>query len=430
MPKPDPRSSAARAPAPDSLAAALLAAAALVEAVAAGQSLANIEPPQLPPAVRDLSYGALRDFGRGDFFLRQLLNTPLADAATHALLLVALHRLEARPAHAHTIVDQAVAAAGTLAGGRYRSLANGVLRSFLRQRDALSAAAAADATACWRHPDWWLARLRQEYPQSWQGVADAGNQRPPMGLRVNRRRSDPAVQVAELAAAGIAAQASGQTGLLLARGCAVQNLPGFAEGRVSVQDLGAQRAAQLLDLRTGQRVLDACAAPGGKSAHIVECADVALTALDVSPARAALVSSNLSRLGLDAKVVVADCRRPGRWWDGIAFDRILADVPCSASGVVRRHPDAKWLRREADIGRFAAEQAAILAALWPLLAAGGKLLYATCSVFDEENQRQVERFAGNRADCVRLPIDGRPALQMLPRPDHDGFFYALLEKRR
>lgn len=423
------RSSPPRPPAADSLAAALLGAAALVEAVAAGHSLAEVEPPQLAPAVRDLAYGTLRECGRGDFFLACLLERPLASAAVAALLRVALQRLEARPDDAHTIVDQTVTAAGTLAGGRLRGLANGLLRSFLRRRDELLARADADAAARWRHPAWWLERLQRDHPDDWRDIAEAGNQRPPMGLRVNRRRADADALLAELAAQGIDGRRFGDAGILLDRARPSQRLPGFAEGRLSVQDLGAQRAAELLDLADGQAVLDACAGPGGKSAHILERATVALTALDLTAARAQRVADNLARLGLAARVLSADCRAIDSWWDGSAFDRILADVPCSASGVARRHPDSKWLRRDADIDRFAAEQGSILDALWRVLAPGGKLLYATCSVFAEENQRQVDRFEARHADCRRLPVAGGADLRLLPRPEHDGFYYALVEKR-
>jgi len=216
--------------------------------------------------------------------------------------------------------------------------------------------------------------------------------------------------------------------LLLERPVAVSRVPGFAEGCVSVQDAGAQYAADYLDLDDGLRVLDACAAPGGKTAHILETADVILTALDSDAGRARRVTENLDRLGLSAKVHTADCRDLERWWNGRPFDRILADVPCSASGVVRRNPDIKWLRRSDDIARFAAQQADILEALWRVLAPGGKMLYATCSVFAEENGDQVAAFAARHPDCRRIPIGGQLDCQHLPCPEHDGFFYALLEK--
>jgi 16S rRNA (cytosine967-C5)-methyltransferase len=422
-----------------SLAYAFLGAATVVAEVAAGRNLNEAlaafwrNRPELPPgqrgAVQDLAYTALRRYGRDDFFLSRLLDRPLRDRPAHALLLVALARLAARPEEAHTIVDQAVEAAGDLAHGKYKGLVNGVLRNFLRRRTELEAAAGQDQVARWQHPRWWIDRLRHAHPGDWQAQLEAGNGRPPMTLRVNRRRVAAADYLGQLQAAGLAARLLGGDAILLDRPVPVKRLPGFADGLCSVQDAGAQRAAPLLDIHDGMRVLDACAAPGGKAAHILECAAVELTALDADAGRAVRVSENLLRLGLQAHVRPADCREIDAWWDGQEFDRILADVPCTASGVVRRHPDAKWLRREKDIAQFAATQGEILDALWQVLAPGGKLLYATCSLFPEENGRQVAAFAARQEDCMRLPITGMPELQLLPAEEHDGFYYALLEKQ-
>jgi 16S rRNA (cytosine967-C5)-methyltransferase len=398
------------------------------------------------PAVMDLAFGTLRDCGRGDFLLGRLLAKPLSEPLIRALLLVALFRLEQRPQDAHTTVDQAVHAAGGIARGRLKALVNGVLRSFLRSRDELLAAAEADLVAHWRHPPWWIERLRAEQPRTWQQVLTAGNGHPPMTLRVNRRRvpqgdflrgvasavpGDTASHnfLRQLDAAGIAARALDDAAIRLESPVAVERLPGFSDGWVSVQDWGAQFSAPLLDVRDGQRVLDACAAPGGKAAHILELAAVDLTALELDPQRAGRVRENLDRLGLRATVRVADCQRLDDWWDGRPFERILADVPCSAAGVARRHPDIKWLRRAADVAQFARTQAAILDALWRVLAPGGKMLYCTCSVFRAENSAQIEAFAARHADALRLPTHGTDVeLQLLPGPDHDGFYYALLQK--
>src|SRR5690349_15172721 len=248
------------------------------------------------------------------------------------------------------------------------------------------------------HPRWWIDALRSGYPDDWRAILAAGNAHPPMALRVNRRRIGLDEYQAKLAQAGIAARRCEEFGLLVEKPLPVDRLPGFGAGEVSVQDLGAQRAARCLDLRDGQRVLDACAAPGGKSAHILELADVALTALDVDAARASRIEPNLRRLGLQATVRVADATKSPTWWDGQPFDRILADVPCSASGIVRRHPDIKWLRRPGDLERFADQQRSLLAALWRLLAPGGKLLYATCSVFPGENDDVVAAWAADERD--------------------------------
>ena len=410
------------------MAFALLAAARIDAAVFAGQSLADGLLGRVHavarPAVQDLVYGSLRQYGHGDFLLARLLARPLDVPEVRALLLVALYRLETRPDAAHTVVDQAVAAAGELANGRYRGLVNGVLRNFLRQRSELRAVLETDAVAAARHPEWWLRRLQAAYPADWPAIVAAGNGPPPMALRVNLRRVSRDDYLAQLVAAGITAQPFAAAGLMLARPLPVERLPGFADGLVSVQDPGAQRAAALLDPAPGSRVLDACAAPGGKTAHLLERADLDLLALDLKPARCRRIADNLARLGLSAKIASADCARLDNWWDGRRFDAVLADVPCTASGVVRRNPDAKWLRREADIAGFAATQARILAALWQVLRPGGKLLYATCSVFPEENGGQTGEFLATHPDARRDHEE-----QILPSADHDGFYYCRLEKR-
>ena len=373
-------------------------------------------PPTLRPAVLDLTFTTLRDHGRGDFLLGRLLEKPLKDKAARALLLIALARLERRPEEAHTLVDQAV----TAAGKPFKGLVNAVLRNFLRRRDELLAAADADEVARWRHPHWWLDKLRSAHPETWESIAVAGNSHPPLCLRVNVRR--PPTEV-------IDGQLLGNGAILLEKPVPVERIPGFRDGRVSIQDWGAQQAGRLLDVRDGQRVLDACAAPGGKTAHLLELADLDLIALEHDPQRARRIAENLDRLGLKANNKVADASRPQEWWDGMAFDRILADVPCSASGVVRRHADIKWLRRPTDVAAFAQTQALILDALWPLLAPGGKMLYCTCSVFPEENGEQICAFVARHPDARRLTTGGEhPELQLLPAATHDGFYYALLEK--
>lgn len=435
------RSSSRPAPvpvlAPDSLARALLAAAAAVSGVMEGRSLSEVLPsvskevaPGARGQVQDLAYGALRRYGWGDGVLAMLLQKPLAEPMLHSLLLCALYRLETRPEQQHTVVDQAVAAAATLAGGNFRGLINGVLRNYLRQRPELLQRLQSQRRASWWHPDWWLDRLQAAYPEQWQAIATAGNNQAPMTLRVNRRQGSRDDYLGALQAAGIPAAPVGPSGLRLEKPVAVDALPDFFSGRVSVQDLGAQRAAELLAAEPGMRVLDACSAPGGKTAHILELADVELLALDSDPGRCRRVKENLERLKLDATVKAADARRPQGWWDGRHFDRILADVPCSASGVVRRHPDSKWLRRDTDIAQFARTQGQILEALWPTLAPGGRLLYATCSVFPEENGLQIAAFLARHPEALRVTIDGRQDLQLLPQDEHDGFYYALLEKRR
>lgn len=428
----------------DSLAASFCDAVAILMQVEAGHSLAegllNHVASHRRPQVQDMVYATLRRYGRDDFFLTHLLQRPLDKPEIQNLLRLALYRLESRPENAHTTVDQAVTAAGELSAGKLGGLVNAVLRHFGRRQAELREALASDSLASSQHPDWWLQRLQSAYPEQWPDIIAADNSHPPMALRVNCRQQSRDAYLKTLAEAGIAVQdtplATGHAsqptpGILLAQPVTVDKLPGFARGAVSVQDLGAQRAAAILAPKAGSRVLDACAAPGGKTAHLLENADLDLLALDLSPQRCERIRDTLARLGLGhagngglpVQIRPADSRKPNSWWDGRAFDAILADVPCSASGVVRRHPDAKWLRREADIAGFARTQATILEALWPLLQPGGKLLYATCSLFPEENQQQVARFLTLHPDARCTHQE-----QLLPQAEHDGFFYALLRK--
>jgi 16S rRNA (cytosine967-C5)-methyltransferase len=411
----------------DSLAFALLQAARINAAVSAGQSLADGMLSRVDslarPAVQDLVYGSLRCYGRGDFFLSRLLSKPLADADIRMLLLVAIYRLETRPDAVHTVVDQAVVAATELAGGNFKGLVNGVLRNFLRQQAELVVALAADPVASSQHPDWWLAELQAAWPNDWQSIVAAGNGPPPMALRVNRRRISRDEYLQRLEAEEIKATPVGDVGLMLEKPVSVDRLPGFAVGLVSVQDPGAQLAAKLLNPAPRSRVLDACAAPGGKTAHLLECTELDMLAMDLKPARCRRVTDNLERLGLSAGIKAADCSKLNTWWDGRFFDAVLADVPCTASGVVRRNPDSKWLRRQTDIASFAVAQSKILEALWQVVRPGGKLLYVTCSVFPAENSVQISQFLARHSEASR-----RHEEQLLPSAEHDGFYYCLLEK--
>ncbi|MDN0083066.1 16S rRNA (cytosine(967)-C(5))-methyltransferase RsmB [Crenobacter sp. SG2305] len=395
----------------------------LTEALDAAFRRAGDLSPSNRGALQDIAYGSVRHLAELKFWLRKLVPRPLPEPAIERLLLVALYQLAHTRAAPYAVVDNAVREAEKLARGKFKGLVNGVLRNFQRQQSELAAAAARDAEAASNHPRWWVDRLKAGYPNDWQSVIAASNAHPPMTLRVNRRHDNATGYIASLAEQGIVAEALDDSAVLLAKPCNVRELPGFAEGKVSVQDWGAQQAARRLDLADGQRVLDACAAPGGKTGHILESADVSLTALDVDAARLERVSDNLSRIGLSADVRQGDAAKPETWWDGVPFDRILADVPCSASGVVRRHPDIKWLRRPGDFAELARQQAAMLDALWPLLASGGKMLYATCSIFPEENRKQLDAFLVRHPDATCSGDE-----QLLPCDRHDGFYYALLEK--
>jgi 16S rRNA (cytosine967-C5)-methyltransferase len=419
-------------------------AAAVVGGVRAGRSLdAELAQawqrhgaldPRTRGAVQDLAYGTLRWLGRLDALLDALLRKPLEDARLRALLLVALYQLDHTRAAPHAIVDHAVRACGTLGLTSAKGLANAVLRGFLRRKPELDARVGRIATARYSHPQWWIDRVRSQYPARYAAVLEAGNARPPLTLRVNRRRSDVADYLERLGRDGLEGEQCGVAAVMLRKPVPAARIPGLAEGLVSVQDAGAQLAAPLLDLADGMRALDACAAPGGKTGHALELAQVALTALERAPDRLARVGENLARLGLQARLVAGDAGEPSSWWDGVPFDRILLDAPCTASGIARRRPDIKWLRRETDIAQLAREQARLLDALWQTLAGGGKLLYSTCSVFHEENRDQVAQFLERHPDATRVTlaaVDSEqqlPAGQLLPDERHDGFFYALLQK--
>lgn len=383
--------------------------------------------------VQDLSYGVLRHLGTLDAMLAPLLAKPLRDERLRHLLRVALYQLEHTRAAPHAVVDHAVAACAALRAVPAKGLVNAVLRTFLRRRTEIQAAASHSDTGRYSYPQWWVDKIRTQYPRDYAAILDAGNRHAPLTLRVNTRRIARDDYLAQLALAGIAANPLETHAVVLENPLPVDKIPGFSQGHVSVQDASAQHAAVLLDVQNGMRVLDACAAPGGKSAHVLELADVRLTALDNDTERLQRVRSNLDRLGLNADLVCGDACDPAGWHDDSAFDRILADVPCSASGVTRRHPDIKWLRRQSDIGKFAHTQAIMVDALWRLLCAGGKFLYVTCSVFREENQMQIARFLERHTDAQRLPLPvvdsaAEHAGQILPDSRHDGFYYALLRK--
>jgi 16S rRNA (cytosine967-C5)-methyltransferase len=418
-----------------------------VQAVRAGESL-NVALARCPavarPGTQALAFHALRWLGAAQALRAKL--APKAPApAVDALLLTALALLwpeGGAPYEAHTLVDQAVAVAKARAR-HSAGFVNAVLRRFLREREALVAAALGDPLARFNHPGWWVDRLKADWPAQWQAILAADNQRAPMTLRVNARHETAAGYVARLAERGLAAEAIGAHAVRLAAPCPVTQLPGFARGDVSVQDAAAQWAAPLLigaGLEAGARVLDACAAPGGKTAHLLELAELDVLAIDRDPERLVRVDETLARLGLAAKTLAADAADPSAWWDGRAFDAILLDAPCSAAGIVRRHPDVRWLRRASDIASLAATQARLLDALWPLLAPGGRLLYCTCSVFRAEGQAQIDAFLQRQPGAGLAASPSSPG-HLLPLPDNadeasglqtataaDGFFYALIEK--
>jgi 16S rRNA (cytosine967-C5)-methyltransferase len=390
-------------------------------------------------AAADLSYGTLRFYGEINAYLTGLLEKPLTDDRIYSLLLVAIYQLLHDKADAFTVVNQAVYAVSQLKKPSPKSwakgLVNAILRNFLRKKTQLAELVHNNEMSLYSYPQWWINKLKNQYSEYWQSMLSAGNQHPPMTLRVNTKKVSVEDYLRLLERQDIEASHIGGQAVSLVKPLMVEKIPGFADGIVSVQDYGAQLAAHLLDLKTGMRVLDACAAPGGKTGHILELCDVQLMAMDNDELRLQRVQNNLTRLQLKADLVVGDAANKD-WHQGQLFDRILADVPCTASGIVRRHVDIKWLRREQDVKSFVAQQAQILPNLWQLLAKGGKLLYVTCSVFNEENQEQVNNFLSDHPDAQQLALPSHvfsAAItelhgQLIPSTAHDGFFYALLQK--
>lgn len=378
-------------------------------------------------ALQDLCYGSLRQYRRLEFILTQLMKSPPREALMQNLMLIALYQLEFTRVGHHVIVDQAVSAAKKI-NPRSGGLVNAVLRNFQRNREVLLQKADQNEESKYSYPQWWIDILKQQFGEKVAEILEAGNQHPPMTLRVNVKQTSVAAYQKILEDQGIGAQVKEPEALLLEQPTNVERLPNFKEGWVSVQDAGAQYAAHFIDVANGMRVLDACSAPGGKAAHLLERVNIELVALDKDEERLKRVRDNLQRLNLNAQVVCGDAAKPADWWDGKQFDRILADVPCSASGVVRRHPDIKWLRRATDINAFAEQQNQILEALWPLLKADGKLLYATCSIFAKENQQVINGFLKRHREATQQEIVQFPSGQLLPNSQNDGFFYALLQK--
>lgn len=425
------------------------AARLLVQVVDEGQSLSGLLPANLKEVadsreralIQELVFGTLRWYHQLAALLPDLIKKPLKqrDSALHKLLLIGLYQLAHLSIAPHAAVHETVQAARALDKAWATGLVNAILRTFQRESAQRLAALSAPA-AIFSHPDWLVQAIQKDWPDHWQAILAANNERPPFSLRVNQQQVGRDSYLVELDAAGIHATKleHATEGVLVSDAMAADKLPGFAEGRVSVQDGAAQLVAGLLELAPGQRVLDACAAPGGKTAHILESEPALeqVTAVDLDERRLLRIKENLERLSLHAQLVCADAGEPDGWWDGQAFDRVLLDAPCSATGVIRRHPDIKLLRRPGDIHALAVRQQALLRGVWPLVKSGGMLLYTTCSLLAEENEMQIKSFLETNADADIAAIDaswGYPreyGRQVLPGADSmDGFYYARLVKQ-
>jgi 16S rRNA (cytosine967-C5)-methyltransferase len=426
---------------PDSLALALLGAANAVSQVRAGAALPQAlttafgvtqASPQTRGAIQDIAYRTMRQLGRSEVLLSLMTSKAPEPPMLASLLCCALSLIDTpdgatAPYEEFTVVDQAVTVATSHPDMAHaKGMVNAVLRRFLRERESLVKTALQDPVAKWNYPQWWIDTAKAAYPRDWQAILAAGNEQPPLTLRVNVRKTTLEAYLQMLAAAGIGASRIGPSAVRLQKAIGVTLIPGFEQGLCSVQDAGAQLAAPLLDVRDGMRVLDACAAPGGKTGHILELAGVDLTAVDADPKRLVRIEENLQRLGLSATLKAFEAQT-AVWWDGRQFDRILADVPCTASGIVRRHPDIRWLRRKGDALQLATLSAKILDNLWQMLRPNGKLLFVTCSLWPQESEAQAAAFAA-RHGAIRLEAPG----QLLPTgsadQDHDGLFYALFQK--
>lgn len=446
-----------------SLAQQLGQVARCVQSVQAGRSLTDVLPTvpgPLRPGVQALTFHALRLLGTTSALV-DALTEQAPPPLTHALLCSALALLAPRaqavsddntPVYdAFTVVDQAVdAARAQPATARQAGMVNACLRRYLREAEVLHAQVQADWEARYNHPAWWVKRVRRDHPQHWQAILAASQHSAPLVLRVNVTHIPRDAYLACLTNEGVLAHAVGLSGVVLAQPVPVERLPGYADGWFSVQDTAAQWAAPLtldglaVPAARPLRVLDACAAPGGKTAHLMEHAhalglSIDLLALEVDALRSARIAENLQRLRLKGtvSVKVADAAQPTVWWDGQPFDAVLLDAPCSASGIVRRHPDVRWLRRESDVPTLVDTQRRILEALWPTLALGGRLVYCTCSIFKAEGQAQVDSFLSRHTNALACTAPGHllpgarsdaGGLPDNPPGEHDGFFYAVLEK--
>ena len=419
-----------------------LLAAKIVEQVLLGKNLDksfqlvlskyNNEEENLPQ-IKDMTYGAIRHLGKSNFYINKLVKNKIENLCIESLLHIVLFQINHARSNDFTLVNQAVDAAKKI-DHKKSSFINAVLRNFLRNKDNLQKELNENESAMYSYPKWWIEKVKKQYPQNWQEILNIGNQRPPLTLRINSKKIAIKDYSNTLNKQVIDHTLVSDECLIIKKPLDVNKIPGFLDGKVSVQDMGAQLAAHIIDLKNNQKVLDACSAPGGKACHMLELNKIQLTAIESDEQRALKIIDNLKRQGLIAKVLNERINNQNGWWDKEYFDRILLDVPCSASGIVRRHVDIKWLRRINDFQNFADNQLLLLKAAWPMLKEGGKLLYVTCSIFEEENRGVIEEFKQGESNVLEIDIKFPSNIshiknQVLPSDNHDGLFYALLQKK-
>jgi len=384
------------------------------------------------PQIKDMTYGAIRDLGKSKFYINKLVKNKIENLCLESLLHIVLFQINHSRSNDFTLVNQAVDAAKKI-DRKKSSFINAVLRNFLRNKDSLEKELKEDESAVYSYPKWWIEKVKNQYPENWQDILNVGNQRPPLALRINLQKLKIKEYSNTLDEEGIENTLVSDECLIVKKPLDVNKIPGFLDGKVSVQDLGAQLAAHIIELKNDQRVLDACSAPGGKACHMLELKRIQLTAIESDKQRTIKIIDNIKRQGFTAKILNKKIDNQNEWWDKQYFDRILLDVPCSASGIVRRHVDIKWLRRINDFQNFADSQLTLLRAAWPMLKEGGKLLYVTCSIFDEENRDVIEDFKQELSNVSEIDIKFPSNIthiknQVLPSDNHDGLFYALLQK--
>lgn len=395
----------------------------------------------LSPLSKEICFGVSRHYLRVEALADRLLNKRPKDITVWLSILIGLYQLHFLNIPDYAVVQETVALLDQLKKPWAKGLVNAILRRYCREKETILIDLNQNKSFLYGHPDWFIKRVQHDWPDDWQTILTANDCHPPMSLRINSSRTDTATYLSRLQEIGMDGTLNqvAPHSIVVNTACAVHDLPGFSAGDVSVQDTAAQLATPLLDLKPGLRVLDACCAPGGKTCHILETEPQlsACVALDIEPNRLMRVRENLTRLNLQATLQQGDALNPNEWWDGVLFDRILLDAPCSATGVIRRHPDIKLLRTPSEINSITQLQQDILQALWPLLAPGGKMVYATCSIMPEENEKQIAHFVDQQADCHHLTTLqpwGRPTghgWQILPGEDGmDGFFYSVLEKNK